>query len=274
MGRRHQQTVSPHRPRWFDSGATQVLSGPGPHGPVFYASDQAGPGAKERLVRRLLASLSGLETGGAWQSPETVSLELTALGQPRLMLQGQPGPAISFSQAAGRLWAALTTAGQVGVDAALPSEFEEGYPMARAFRPAELDWARPLSGGDTAGAAALLWALKEAAVKALGVGFHVLAPLAVEAVNPRPWQGWIRVSGYGRIDSAGLGAARRPRLAGHRPELLRGRNPSLQSISDLSNPYPPHNFSHNHFDHKKMVISVNSLFAIKIIFYFEYLRET
>ena len=60
--------------------------------------------------------------------------------------------------------------------------------------PAELDWARPLSGGDTAGAAALLWALKEAAVKALGVGFHVLDPLAVEAVSPRPWQGWVRVS--------------------------------------------------------------------------------
>ena len=65
--------------------------------------------------------------------------------------------------------------------------------MARAFRPAELDWARTLSRGDIAGAAALLWALKEAAVKALGVGFHVLAPLAVEAASPRPWQGWIRV---------------------------------------------------------------------------------
>ena len=105
------------------------------------------------------------------------------------MLGGRPGPSISFSQAAGRLWAALTCTGQVGVDAALPSEFEESYPWARAFRPAELAWARPLAGGDTAGAAALLWALKEAAVKALGVGFHLLDPLAVEAVSPRPWQG-------------------------------------------------------------------------------------
>lgn len=195
-GAPHRWTVNPQprRPRRFDSGATQVLSGLGPYGPVFYASDLAGPGAKERLVRRLLASLPGQDPDCAWR-PERwpVSLELTALGQPCLRLKGQPGPAVSFSQAAGCLWAALTPAGQVGVDAALPSEFEAGYPMARAFRPAELDWARPLSGGDTPGAAALLWALKEAAVKALGVGFHVLDPLAVEAVSPRPWQGWVRV---------------------------------------------------------------------------------
>ena len=187
-------TVSP-QPRRFDSGATQVLSGLGPYGPVLYASDLAGPGAKERLVRRLLASLPGQDPGFASQ-PERwpVSLEVTALGQPHLRLKGQPGPAVSFSQTAGRLWAALAPAGQVGVDAALPSEFGAGYPWARAFREAELDWARPLSGGDTPGAAALLWALKEAAVKALGVGFHLLDPLAVEAVSPRPWQGGWRVS--------------------------------------------------------------------------------
>ena len=33
--------------------------------PVIYASDLAGAGAKERLVRRLLASLPGQETDGA-----------------------------------------------------------------------------------------------------------------------------------------------------------------------------------------------------------------
>ena len=144
-------TISPppHRPRWSEAAAPQVLSGLGPGDPVIYASDLAGAGAKERLVRRLLASLPGQETDGAGQSaPGPVSLELTALGQPRLFLGGQPGPAVSFSQAAGRIYAALTPAGQVGVDAAMPAEFEAGYPMARAFRPAELDWARPLSGGD------------------------------------------------------------------------------------------------------------------------------
>jgi hypothetical protein len=189
-------TISPppHRPRWSEAASPQVFSGLGPGGPVIYASDLAGPGVKERLVQQLLASLPGQERGGAGQSaPGPVSLEVTALGQPRLFLSGQPGPAVSFSQAAGRIYAAMTCTGQVGVDAAMPAEFEAGYPMARAFRPAELDWARPLSGGNTSDAAALLWALKEAAVKALGVGFHFLAPRAVEVVSPRPWQGGVRV---------------------------------------------------------------------------------
>ena len=127
-GAPHRWTISPqpHGPRRFDAAAPQVLSGLGPGGPVLYASDLAGPGAKERLVRRLLAGLPGQETDGA---SRPVTLETTALGQPRLRLKGQPGPAVSFSQAAGCLWAALAPAGQVGVDAALPSEFEAGYPM-------------------------------------------------------------------------------------------------------------------------------------------------
>jgi hypothetical protein len=192
IGASHRWTISPqsHGPRRFDPAAPQVLSGLGPGDPVIYASDLNGVDVKERLVRRLLASLPGLKPDGA-SGP--VSLEKTALGQPRLRLKGQPGPAVSFSQAAGCLWAALAPVAQVGVDAALPSEFEEGYPLARAFQEAELDWARPLSGGDTAGAAALLWAVKEAAVKALGVGFHLLDPLAVEAFSPSPWHGGWRV---------------------------------------------------------------------------------
>jgi hypothetical protein len=184
----------PPRPPWSETAAPQVLSGLGPGDPVIYASDLAGAGAKERLVRRLLANLPGQEPYGGGQGMRgTISLEVTALGRPRLFLGEQPGPAVSFSQAAGRIYAALTCTGQVGVDAAQPAEFEAGYPMARAFRPAELDWARPLNGGTTAGAAALLWSLKEAAVKALGVGFHLLAPLAVEVLSPSPWQGGWRV---------------------------------------------------------------------------------
>jgi hypothetical protein len=193
-------TSQPQQPRRFDATATRMLTGLGPGGPVVYAWDPAGPGAKERLVRRLLAGLPGQETDAARRP---VTLETTALGQPRLRLGGRPGPAVSVSRAAGRVWAAVTSAGQVGIDAARPSEFEAGYPWARAFRGAELEWARPLAGGDTAVAAALLWTLKEAAVKALGVGFHLLDPLAVAVCNPRPWQGGVRVSvEAGRILSA------------------------------------------------------------------------
>jgi phosphopantetheinyl transferase len=181
----------PRRPQGRDPVAPHFLAGLGPGGPVMYASDRPGPGAKERLVRQLLAVLPGRQTD--FPSPP-VTLKTSALGQPRLFLGGQPGPAVSFSQAAGCLWGALAPVGQVGVDAALPSEFEAGYPLARVFRPVELDWARPLCGGDTAGAAALLWALKEAAVKALGAGFHLLAPLEVEAFSPKPWQGGWRVA--------------------------------------------------------------------------------
>ena len=203
----------------FDAAAPQVLSGLGSGDPLIYVSDIHGPGVKERLVRRLLASLPGQKPDGP-SGP--VSLEVTVLGQPRLRLNGQPGPAVSFSQAAGRLWAALTCTGQVGVDAALPEEFEAGYPYARAFQPGELDWARALSGNDTARAAALLWTLKEAAVKSLGVGFHLLDPLAVEVFHPSPWQGGIRVSVKAGRDSAGLGPSPSRRLAGYCPALLRG----------------------------------------------------
>ncbi len=158
---------------------------------MFYAWEHAGPGAKERLVRRLLVGLPGFDTIDACLP---VILETTALGQPRLLLGGESGPAVSFSQADGRQWAALALAGQVGVDVALPSEFEAGYPWTRAFRDSELVWGRRLTGGDMAPAAALLWSLKEAAVKSLGVGFHLLDPLKVAVGNPKSWQGWIRVA--------------------------------------------------------------------------------
>ena len=142
--------------------------------------------------------------------PGRVTLETTDLGQPRLFLGGQPGPAVSFSQAAGCLWAALAPVGQVGVDAALPSEFEAGYPLARVFRAPELDWARPLCGGDTAGAAALLWALKEAAVKALGVGFHLPGPPGGGGLQSQTLAGRLAGRRAGRADSSGLGPARPP----------------------------------------------------------------
>ena len=54
----------PHRPGLSKAGGPQVLSGLGLGEPVIYASGPVSPGAKERLVRRLLAGLPGEETPG------------------------------------------------------------------------------------------------------------------------------------------------------------------------------------------------------------------
>ena len=132
----------------------------------------------------------------------------------------------------------------------MPAEFEAGYPMARAFRPAELDWARPLSGGNTSGAAALLWSLKEAAVKALGVGFHFHRPPGGGGPQPQPLAGGGPGLGEGRADYTGLGPARSRRLAGPGPVLKIGGT-GFQPVQ-LSGAF--HN--HDHFltelpDHEK-----------------------
>ena len=81
-GAPHRCTISSqtHRPRCSDVATSQILPGLGPGGPVIYASDSVGPGAKERLVQRLLTSLPGQETDYA---SRPLTLETTALGQPR-----------------------------------------------------------------------------------------------------------------------------------------------------------------------------------------------
>ena len=54
-------------------------------------------------------------------------------------------------------------------------------------------------------------------MKALGEGFHFLAPLAVEVASPRPWQGGWRVLVQAGPILPGLGPARSRRLAGNSP---------------------------------------------------------
>ena len=101
-------------------------------------------------------------------------------------------------------------------DAAREEDLAPPYPYSRAFGPTEWDWAWRHCQGRTTAAAALLWAAKEAAVKALGVGFHTLDPLGLEValLSPareglqlmvrvpeevkawaRPWdQGWLALA--------------------------------------------------------------------------------
>jgi phosphopantetheinyl transferase (holo-ACP synthase) len=60
--------------------------------------------------------------------------------------------------------------------------------LHRVFHDQELQHALRLTGGDAAKAAALLWSVKEAVVKALGCGFHLVAPRQVH-VYPSTGEG-------------------------------------------------------------------------------------
>jgi phosphopantetheinyl transferase len=101
-------------------------------------------------------------------------LQKNALGRPYLLMGNKQGPSLSFSHGKGRLWAAISGARGVGIDvAAYPEEFAAGHPFPRAFRPEELDYAGTPCHINTARAAALIWAAKEASVKVIGVGFNL-----------------------------------------------------------------------------------------------------
>jgi 4'-phosphopantetheinyl transferase superfamily len=101
------------------------------------------------------------------------------LGRPQLLGECD-GPAISFSEGGGRIWAALCgDEYDIGIDVAVANEFQRGYPFHRVFHPQELQHALRLAGGDLERASALLWSIKEATVKALGCAFHLVAPLQI-----------------------------------------------------------------------------------------------
>ncbi len=152
--------------------------------PVAYASASGGLRVKERLVKLLMDRLLGCASGEKRHGPATEAvLERNAWGRPLLWLGETPGPVVSFSHCEGRTWAALAWARGVGIDAATPGEFAGSYPLSRAFREQELS-AVAAFGRGPADAAALLWSIKEASVKALGCGFHLLDPLEVEIGQP------------------------------------------------------------------------------------------
>lgn len=105
------------------------------------------------------------------------------LGRPQLLLGDVRGPAVSFSEGGGMMWAALCEDGSdIGIDVAAVDEFQGNYPLHRVFHDQELHHAGQLTGGDTAKAAALLWSIKEAVVKALGCAFHLVAPQQVHVL--------------------------------------------------------------------------------------------
>jgi hypothetical protein len=99
------------------------------------------------------------------------------LGKPHLLLGEYRGPAISFSEGGGKVWAALCgDESDIGIDVASTDEFHREYPLHRVFHPQELQHALRLAGGDLEKASAMLWSIKEAVVKALGCAFHLVDP--------------------------------------------------------------------------------------------------
>jgi hypothetical protein len=162
-------------------------------GPVFYASLQHpnchgtnGEEARHCLVSTLWDHIAAMESP-LWKGRQScngtafpIQLLRGPLGRPHLLLGEYRGPAISFSEGGGKVWAALSgDASDIGIDVAGADEFQKGYPIYRVFHPEEIEHALSLAGGDLEKASALLWSVKEAVVKALGCAFHLVDPLQI-----------------------------------------------------------------------------------------------
>ncbi len=134
------------------------------------------------LLQRCHGARKGLRPSGPAMKGDAELIE-GFLGKPELVVGGKRGPSVSFSHVNGSTWAALCPSGaSVGIDATEPGEFVGAYPFFRVFHTEELELAAMATRGDRVEAAALLWSAKEAVVKALGCGFHLIAPLDVRIV--------------------------------------------------------------------------------------------
>ncbi len=180
-------------------------------GPAFYASlpgdDEIlkgcranGTGDKNHLVSILLNHVAAMKSPPRKfrhlfdRAVFEIHVVHGPLGRPHLLLGEYRSPAISFSQGGGKVWAALCgDESDIGIDVATADEFQGEYPLHRVFHDQELQHALRLTGGDLAKASALLWSVKEAVVKALGCGFHLVAPRQVHVNSSIRWG---RVRGY------------------------------------------------------------------------------
>jgi len=163
-------------------------------GPVFYASILCsaetfnGSGASVSRDKLCLVSLLWdhlvAKEGPPWKSCQfskrsglPIQVAHGLFGRPHLLLGGYQGPALSFSEGGGKVWAAICgDEADIGIDVAGADEFQSHYPFHRVFHPQELQHALRAAGGDLGNASALLWSIKEAVVKALGCAFHLVDP--------------------------------------------------------------------------------------------------
>ena len=164
-----------------------------PWGPVFYASvprdtgTAPGHGTNGGTVRHRLASIlwehlvtmerSVAQCDLTTRFASQIQVVQDALGKPHLLVGEDRGPAISFSEGGGAVWAALCgDRCDIGIDVAAPDEFQGGYPVHRVFHAQELQHGAGLTAGSVEQASAMLWSVKESVVKALGCGFHLVEP--------------------------------------------------------------------------------------------------
>jgi phosphopantetheinyl transferase (holo-ACP synthase) len=166
-------------------------------GPVFYASMPCADATlKHRLVSTLWDHLVAMQSPPGKRYPSSsraafsVQVVRGLLGRPQLLLGEDRGPAISFSEGGGKIWAALCgDESDIGIDVAGTDEFQSAYPFHRVFHAQELRHALRLAGGDLGTASALLWSIKEAAVKALGCAFHLVDPRQISVYPSRGGEG-------------------------------------------------------------------------------------
>ncbi len=134
--------------------------------------------AKQAAVSALLPYVSDVQEGfGLERKPSAPGIEIVSdsLGKPHLLIDGSEGPSVSFAYEGHTMWVAIGRQGSsVGIDAAQSASFMGNYPFHRVFQEGELG-----NGREKEEAAALIWSAKEAVVKALGCGFHLVDPLHV-----------------------------------------------------------------------------------------------
>lgn len=189
----------------------------GLRGPVIFTSAPSVQKARPDLALALLRALARLDPRWSVPADESgLTIHKSALGGPCLLVGGRQGPSLSFSHGKGHLWAAMSCRGSVGIDVAYPEEFAGAYPFDRAFSAEELDCAEALCPGEMTRGAALIWAAKEAAVKASGVGFNFFDSLEVRVGTPfvrqegvlfevmadQPIFTWVRTEGRGWLSVA------------------------------------------------------------------------